>query len=130
MGLHGLYEANMAMHDSDLIINIGARFDDRVTGRLDACSPVSKKAHIDIDASSINKVIHVDMPILGDVAHVLEDLLNVWKSKGRQTNKEALNKRWSQIGDGRAVRGQAFKPEGKVIKPPDGLDGREAMTRK
>ncbi len=80
----------MAMHDCDLMINIGARFDDRITGRLDAFSPGSKKAHIDIDASSINKVIHVDIPIMGDVAHVLEDLLNVWKSRGRKTNKEAV----------------------------------------
>ncbi|MDH5797018.1 MAG: thiamine pyrophosphate-binding protein, partial [Paracoccaceae bacterium] len=75
LGMHGLYEANMAMHGCDLMINIGARFDDRITGRLDAFSPGSKKAHIDIDPSSINKVIHVDIPIVGDVAHVLEDVL-------------------------------------------------------
>ncbi|MGB1265832.1 MAG: acetolactate synthase 3 large subunit [Nereida ignava] len=130
LGMHGLYEANMAMHDCDLMINIGARFDDRITGRLDAFSPGSKKAHIDIDASSINKVIHVDMPILGDVAHVLEDLLNVWKSKGRQTNKEALTKWWSQIEDWRAVRCLSFKQEGKVIKPQYALERLEALTQK
>ena len=90
LGMHGLYEANMAMHDCDLMINIGARFDDRITGRLDAFSPGSTKAHIDIDASSINKVIHVDIPILGDVAHVLEDMLKVWKARGRKTNSKAL----------------------------------------
>ena len=84
LGMHGLYEANMAMHDCDLMICIGARFDDRITGRIDAFSPGSIKAHIDIDASSINKVIRADIPILGDVAHVLEDLLNVWKSRGRR----------------------------------------------
>jgi acetolactate synthase-1/2/3 large subunit len=130
LGMHGLYEANMAMHDCDLMINIGARFDDRITGRLDAFSPESKKAHIDIDASSINKVIHVDMPILGDVAHVLEDLLNVWKSKGRQTNKEALKKWWSQVEDWRAVRCLSFKQEGKVIKPQYALERLEALTQK
>ena len=130
LGMHGLYEANMAMHDCDLMINIGARFDDRITGRLDAFSPNSKKAHIDIDASSINKVIHVDMPILGDVAHVLEDLLNVWKSKGRQTNKEALTTWWSQIEDWRAVRCLSFKQEGKVIKPQYALERLEALTQK
>ena len=77
LGMHGLYEANMAMHDCDLMINIGARFDDRITGRLDAFSPKSTKAHIDIDPSSINKVIKTDIPIIGDVAHVLEDMLKV-----------------------------------------------------
>ena len=130
LGMHGLYEANMAMHDCDLMINIGARFDDRITGRLDAFSPGSKKADIDIGGSSINKVIHVDMPILGDVAHVLEDLLNVWKSKGRQTNKEALTKWWSQIEDWRAVRCLSFKQEGKVIKPQYALERLEALTQK
>jgi acetolactate synthase-1/2/3 large subunit len=83
LGMHGLYEANMAMHDCDLMINIGARFDDRITGVIEKFSPHSKKAHIDIDPSSINKVIQVDIPIVGDIAHVLEDLLKVWKSRGR-----------------------------------------------
>ncbi len=87
LGMHGLYEANMAMHDCDLMINIGARFDDRITGRIDAFSPKSKKAHIDIDPSSINKVIKADIPIVGDVAHVLEDILKVWKSRGRKTQR-------------------------------------------
>ncbi len=73
LGMHGLYEANLAMHGCDLMINVGARFDDRITGRVPDFSPHSKKAHIDIDPSSINKVIHTDVPIIGDVAHVLED---------------------------------------------------------
>ena len=73
LGMHGTYEANMAMHDCDLMINIGARFDDRITGRLDAFAPNSRKIHIDIDPSSINKSVKVDLPIIGDVAHVLED---------------------------------------------------------
>ena len=130
LGMHGLYEANMAMHDCDLMINIGARFDDRITGRLDAFSPDSKKAHIDIDASSINKVIKVDIPILGDVAHVLEDLLNVWKSRGRKTDKEAVQKWWHQINDWKKVDCLAFKQEGKVIKPQYALARLEELTKK
>ncbi|SFS08362.1 acetolactate synthase 3 large subunit [Yoonia litorea] len=129
LGMHGLYEANMAMHDCDLMINIGARFDDRITGRLDAFSPHSKKAHIDIDASSINKVIKVDIPILGDVAHVLEDLLNVWKARGRKTNKEAVQKWWHQINDWKKVDCLAFNQTGKVIKPQHALARLEALTK-
>uniref|UniRef100_UPI002FDACCB1 biosynthetic-type acetolactate synthase large subunit n=1 Tax=Yoonia sp. TaxID=2212373 RepID=UPI002FDACCB1 len=129
LGMHGLYEANMAMHDCDLMINIGARFDDRITGRLDAFSPGSKKAHIDIDASSINKVIKVDIPILGDVAHVLEDLLNVWKARGRKTNKEAVQKWWGQINAWRSIDCLKYKQQGKVIKPQYALSRLEALTK-
>ena len=103
LGMHGLYEANLAMHDCDLMINIGARFDDRITGRLDAFSPGSLKAHIDIDPSSINKVIRTDIPIIGDVGHILEDILKLWKSRGRKTNAAALTKWWSQINEWQKV---------------------------
>ncbi|MGJ8622154.1 MAG: acetolactate synthase 3 large subunit [Yoonia sp.] len=130
LGMHGLYEANMAMHDCDLMINIGARFDDRITGRLDAFSPGSTKAHIDIDASSINKVIKVDIPILGDVAHVLEDLLNVWKARGRKTNKDAVQKWWHKINDWRKVDCLKFEQKGKVIKPQYALSRLEELTKK
>jgi acetolactate synthase-1/2/3 large subunit len=130
LGMHGLYEANMAMHDCDLMINIGARFDDRITGRIDAFSPRSKKAHIDIDASSINKVVHADFPILGDVGHVLEDLLNVWKARGRKTNTEGLAKWWGQIKEWRAVDCLKFTQQGKVIKPQYALERLEALTKK
>ncbi|HEV8035655.1 acetolactate synthase 3 large subunit [Yoonia sp.] len=129
LGMHGLYEANMAMHDCDLMINIGARFDDRITGRLDAFSPGSTKAHIDIDASSINKVIKVDIPILGDVAHVLEDLLNVWKSRGRKTNKEAVQKWWGQINEWRKVDCLKFEQKGKIIKPQYALSRLQELTK-
>jgi acetolactate synthase-1/2/3 large subunit len=129
LGMHGLYEANMAMHGCDLMINIGARFDDRITGRLDAFSPKSTKAHIDIDPSSINKVIHVDIPIIGDVAHVLEDLLNVWKARGRKTEKEALAKWQSQIQEWRDVRCLAYTQEGPTIKPQYALERLEALTK-
>ena len=129
LGMHGLYEANMAMHDCDLMINIGARFDDRITGRLDAFSPGSKKAHIDIDPSSINKVIKTDIPIVGDVAHVLEDLLKVWKSRGRKTNAEALGKWWARIEEWQKVDCLAFKQTGKTIKPQHALARLEALTK-
>ncbi|RVT85202.1 acetolactate synthase 3 large subunit [Rhodobacteraceae bacterium CCMM004] len=129
LGMHGLYEANLAMHGCDLMINIGARFDDRITGRLQDFSPRSKKAHIDIDPSSINKVIHVDIPIVGDVAHVLEDLLHVWKAQGRKVNREGLAKWWAQIEDWRAVDCLKFEQTGRTIKPQHALARLEALTR-
>jgi acetolactate synthase-1/2/3 large subunit len=129
LGMHGTYEANLAMHGCDLMINIGARFDDRITGRLDAFSPKSTKAHIDIDASSINKVIQVDMPILGDVAHVLEDLLNVWKAQGRKTEKESVAKWWKQINEWRAKDCLGFTQDGPIIRPQYALSRLEALTK-
>ncbi|MGC6476482.1 MAG: acetolactate synthase 3 large subunit [Parvibaculales bacterium] len=117
LGMHGTYEANMAMHDCDVMINIGARFDDRVTGRLDAFSPNSKKIHIDIDPSSINKIVQVDVPIIGDVAHVLEDMLRIWRDGAYQTDKQALAAWWAQINDWRARQSLAFKPAKDQIKP-------------
>ncbi len=129
LGMHGLYEANLAMHDCDLMINIGARFDDRITGRVDSFSPGSKKAHIDIDPSSINKVIHVDIPIIGDVGHVLEDLLKVWKSRGRKTNKEAVAAWWKKIGEWKKVDCLSFDQSGKTILPQYALSRLEALTK-
>ncbi|MEZ5676671.1 acetolactate synthase, large subunit [Thalassovita litoralis] len=129
LGMHGLYEANMAMHDCDLMINIGARFDDRITGRIDAFSPNSKKVHIDIDPSSINKVIRVDIPIVGDVAHVLEDILKVWKARGRKTNKEGLAKWWGKINEWQKVDCLKFTQSGKTIKPQYALQRLEALTK-
>ncbi|WP_101066077.1 acetolactate synthase 3 large subunit [Roseovarius salinarum] len=129
LGMHGLYEANMAMHDCDLMINIGARFDDRITGRVDAFSPGSKKAHIDVDPSSINKVISTDIPIVGDVAHVLEDLLKIWKSRGRKTNRAGLEKWWAQIGDWRKIDCLAYTDGGRTIKPQHAMARLEALTK-
>ncbi len=129
LGMHGLYEANMAMHDCDLMINVGARFDDRITGRIDAFSPKSTKAHIDIDPSSINKEIKSDIPIVGDVGHVLEDILKVWKSRGRKTNGEALAKWWTEIESWRKVDCLAFTQEGKTIRPQYALERLEALTK-
>ena len=129
LGMHGLYEANLAMHDCDLMINVGARFDDRITGRLDAFSPKSTKAHIDIDPSSINKVIKADIPIVGDVAHVLEDVLKVWKSRGRKTNAEAISKWQAEINQWRKVDCLAFEQTGKIIRPQHALARLEALTK-
>ena len=129
LGMHGLYEANLAMHDCDLMINVGARFDDRITGRLDAFSPNSRKAHIDIDPSSINKVIHVDIPIIGDIAHVLEDVLNIWKARGRKTNSAALKSWWTQIENWKKVKCLDFKPSAKTIKPQHALMRLEELTK-
>ncbi|WP_312525920.1 acetolactate synthase 3 large subunit [Paracoccus sp. (in: a-proteobacteria)] len=129
LGMHGLYEANMAMHDCDLMINIGARFDDRITGRVADFSPGSIKAHIDIDPSSINKVIRVDLAIVGDVGHVLEDLLKIWKSRGRKTNSDALAQWWVQIEQWKARKCLAYKQQGDVIKPQYALDRLHALTK-
>ncbi|MGI9368453.1 MAG: thiamine pyrophosphate-binding protein, partial [Ruegeria sp.] len=129
LGMHGLYEANMAMHDCDLMINIGARFDDRITGRIDAFSPNSIKAHVDIDPSSINKVIRVDIPIVGDVAHVLEDILKVWKARGRKTNAACVKQWQSQIADWRKVNCLAYTNSEKTIKPQYALQRLEELTK-
>ena len=129
LGMHGLYEANLAMHGCDLMINVGARFDDRITGRISDFSPNSRKAHIDIDPSSINKVIRTDFPIVGDVGHVLEDALRIWKSRGRKVNKDALAKWWAQINEWKEVRCLTYKPSETVIKPQYALQRLEALTR-
>lgn len=129
LGMHGLYEANLAMHGCDLMINIGARFDDRITGRIADFSPQSIKAHIDIDPSSINKVVHVDIPIVGDVGHVLEDLLKVWKSRGRKTNNAALNAWWQQIEGWKAKNCLSYRNSDTIIKPQYALERLEALTK-
>ncbi|MGC9370336.1 MAG: acetolactate synthase 3 large subunit [Paracoccaceae bacterium] len=129
LGMHGLYEANLAMHGCDLMINVGARFDDRITGRISDFSPNSRKAHIDIDPSSINKVIHVEMPILGDVAHVLEDVLRIWKARGRKVNKAGLSKWWAQIDKWRAKDCLSYTNSDKLIKPQYAVQRLEALTK-
>ncbi|MHC0053007.1 acetolactate synthase 3 large subunit [Actibacterium sp. D379-3] len=129
LGMHGLYEANLAMHGCDLMINVGARFDDRITGRVADFSPDSLKAHIDIDPSSINKVIRVDLPIVGDVAHVLEDALRIWKSRGRKVNKEGLAKWWTRIEGWKKRDCLAFKNSAKTIKPQHALQRLQALTK-
>ncbi len=117
LGMHGTWEANWAMHDCDLMIAVGARFDDRITGRLDAFSPGSKKIHIDIDPSSINKNVKVDLPIVGDCAHVLEDMLRVWRGTTAKPDKKALESWWNQIGKWRAKNSLAYRNSNEIIKP-------------
>ena len=129
LGMHGLYEANLAMHGCDLMICIGARFDDRITGLIDAFSPKSTKAHIDIDPSSINKVIKADIPIVGDVGHVLEDILKVWKARGRKTNTGAVGKWHMQINDWRKVNCLAFTQGNKSIRPQHALARLQELTK-
>ncbi len=129
LGMHGLYEANLAMHGCDLMLNIGARFDDRITGRIPDFSPMSRKVHVDIDPSSINKVIHVDVGIIGDVAEVLAEALRQWRARGSKVNREGLAKWWAQINEWRAVKCLTYKNSDKVIKPQYALERLEALTK-
>ena len=117
LGMHGTYEANLAMYNCDVMINIGARFDDRVTGRLDEFSPRSKKIHVDIDASSINKNVMVDLPIVGDAGSVLEDLLAAWQSRKLELDQKALKAWWKKIEEWRARDCLKFEQKGQEIKP-------------
>ncbi len=129
LGMHGTYEANWAMHDCDLMITIGARFDDRITGRLDAFSPGSKKIHVDIDASSINKNVKVDIGIIGDCAHVLEDMVRLWRTSAATVDKPALKSWWSQIGTWRARNCLAYRGSTSVIKPQYAVERLYELTR-
>jgi acetolactate synthase-1/2/3 large subunit len=117
LGMHGLYEANWAMHECDVMVAVGARFDDRVTGKVSAFAPNSKKIHIDIDPSSINKNVRVDIPIVGDVGHVLEDMIKVWKAKQAQPDAKALASWWKQIEEWRGRNCLRFKNSESIIKP-------------
>ncbi len=129
LGMHGTYEANLAMHDCDVMINIGARFDDRITGRLNAFSPNSKKIHVDIDRSSINKNVHVDVAIVGDAGHVLEDMIKVWKAGVHRPDKQALADWWTQIDQWRAKDCLKYEPNQDVIMPQYALQRLHALTR-
>jgi acetolactate synthase I/II/III large subunit len=129
LGMHGMYEANMAMHDCDVMINVGARFDDRITGRLNAFSPNSKKIHIDIDPSSINKTVRVDIPVVADVAHALEDMIRVWKSKSLALDKKALDVWWKQIDGWRAKDCLKYKKNADVIMPQYAIERLYALTK-
>ncbi|MGZ5804451.1 MAG: acetolactate synthase 3 large subunit [Xanthobacteraceae bacterium] len=129
LGMHGTWEANWTMHDCDLMICIGARFDDRITGRLDAFSPNSKKIHIDIDPSSINKNVHVDIPIVGDCANVLQDMLDVWRSTPGTPDKAALGAWWKQIEKWRARKSLAYKNSSEIIKPQYAIERLFALTK-
>jgi len=115
LGMHGTFEANMAMNQCDLMLCLGARFDDRVTGRLDGFSPHSRKIHVDIDPSSFNKTVRVDLTIEGDVGHVLEDICKLWRARGHQA--QAQTDWWNRIKGWRARQSLAFVQDGAKIQP-------------
>ena len=129
LGMHGSLEANMAMAECDVMINIGARFDDRVTGRLDGFSPKSKKIHVDIDPSSINKNVHVQVPIVGDAGVVVGQMMALWKQNKIKPNKEELTKWWKQIDGWRAKKSFSYKKSEKTIKPQYALERLQALTK-
>jgi acetolactate synthase-1/2/3 large subunit len=120
LGMHGTYEANNAMHDCDLMINIGARFDDRITGKIDEFSPKSKKIHIDIDPSSINKTVEVDLALIGDVKVILDKLISTLKLKNLNflnSNKKKINNWWQQIEKWKKKKSLNFINSTELIKP-------------
>lgn len=128
LGMHGSFEANQAMHGCDLMINVGARFDDRITGRISHFSPHSRKAHIDIDPSSINKNIQVDLDIIADATKALELLLDRWRGRGEKTNQSAVADWWHQIEKWRAVDCFSYEHDANLIKPQYALERLEALT--
>lgn len=130
LGMHGTYEANWAMHDCDVMICIGARFDDRVTGKLSGFAPNSKKIHIDIDPSSINKNVHVDLGIVGDAGRAIEMLRAVWKNRGYKADNAAIDAWWKQIGEWRAVNCLQYQASKDTIKPQYALERlRDAIAK-
>jgi acetolactate synthase-1/2/3 large subunit len=132
LGMHGTYEANNAMHDCDLLINIGARFDDRITGKIDEFSPKSKKVHIDIDPSSINKIIKVDLAIVGDVNEVIKAVINKINKKQnglKESNKQRTSKWWEQIEKWRTKNSLGFINSEKTIKPQHAVQRLYELTK-
>jgi acetolactate synthase-1/2/3 large subunit len=117
VGMHGTYESNHAMHDCDVMIAIGSRFDDRVTGQIQEFAPGSKKIHVDIDPSSINKNIQVDIPIIGDAGHVLEDMIKLWRARQLRADPKALKDWWGKIDKWRERQSLRYEPSDKLIKP-------------
>jgi acetolactate synthase-1/2/3 large subunit len=129
LGMHGTYEANLSMHDCDLMICIGARFDDRITGRLDAFAPGSTKIHVDIDPSSINKNVKVDLAIVGDCANVLAEMVSLWRGKEVVPDKKPLAAWWKQIETWRARKSLAYTQAGSIIKPQYAIQRLYELTK-
>jgi acetolactate synthase-1/2/3 large subunit len=132
LGMHGTYEANNVMHDCDLLINIGARFDDRITGKIDEFSPKSKKVHIDIDPSSINKIVKVDLSIVGDVSDVIRSITKTLKKKNlnlEKSNKQKISKWWQQIQKWRTKQSLNFVNSDKIIKPQHAVQRLYELTK-
>jgi acetolactate synthase-1/2/3 large subunit len=129
LGMHGTYEANWAMHDCDVMLCVGARFDDRITGKIDAFSPRSRKIHIDIDPSSVNKNIKVDLPVIGDVGLTLEELIRVWRQAAHGLDKRALKVWWAQIEQWRSKDCLKYKKNRDVIMPQYAIERLYALTK-
>jgi acetolactate synthase I/II/III large subunit len=129
LGMHGTYEANMAMHECDVMINVGARFDDRITGRLDAFAPNSKKIHIDIDPSSINKVVRVDVPVVADVAAALEAMISLWKQNHNKLDQAALNTWKKQIDQWKGIDCLKYRANKDVIMPQYAIERLYELTK-
>ena len=129
LGMHGSFEANNAMHDCDLMIAVGSRFDDRITGRLDAFSPGSRKIHIDIDPSSINKTVKIDLGIVGDCAHVLEDMVRLWRTQGLRADQPALAEWRRTIDRWRARNSFGYRPSTTTIKPQHAVQRLYELTK-
>ena len=129
LGMHGTYEANMSMHDCDFMLCVGARFDDRITGRIDAFSPNSFKVHIDIDPSSVNKNVTVDVPLIGDVSIILEELIAAWEKRGSKVSTQKLGQWWKEIGEWKNVKSLKYTNSSSVIKPQYALQKLEEHTR-
>jgi len=129
LGMHGTYEANMAMHDCDAMICLGARFDDRITGRTDAFSPESVKIHVDIDPSSINKTIKVNIPIVGDVGTVMAQMIRAWKARNKQPDEHALKAWWNSINTWRNIECLKYKRNKHVIMPQLAIERLYELTK-
>ncbi|MCC7273890.1 MAG: acetolactate synthase 3 large subunit [Alphaproteobacteria bacterium] len=129
LGMHGSYEANLAMHGCDVMIAIGSRFDDRVTGNLSKFAPHSKKIHVDIDPSSINKNVRVDLPIIGDAGATLEAILAEWRRRRAKADDRALKAWWKQIGEWRARECFRYERSETIIKPQYAVERLYAATR-
>ena len=129
VGMHGTWEANHAMHDCDLMICLGARFDDRVTGKVSAFSPKSKKIHLDIDASQINKIVRVDLGIVADAAKALREMIRFWKTQKHQVQAAALKDWWKQIDTWREKKSLSYRHSDTIIKPQYAIDRLYELTK-
>src|ERR1700730_7363630 len=129
LGMHGTYEANLSMHDCEVMVCVGARFDDRITGRLDAFAPHSRKIHIDIDPSSINKNVKVDIGIIGDCAHVLDDMVRLWRETRAAPDRVALKAWWGQIEKWRGRKSLAYRASADISKPQYAVERLYAATK-
>ncbi|MBM3504755.1 MAG: acetolactate synthase 3 large subunit [Alphaproteobacteria bacterium] len=129
LGMHGTYEANLAMYNCDVMLCLGARFDDRITGRIDAFSPNSRKIHVDIDPASINKNVSVEIGIIGDAASIIEDMITVWDARRYRIDPAALEGWWQQIDEWRGVDCLRYDRDSKIIKPQYAIERLYALTK-